>query len=127
VADDLDLDLLAASLRADAGDLDAFVEGLAAKLENVLPAQTRITRKRHGLTGPKLVRAIDLDAADARLALARDGHRVTCTRGRLSGGIVLKTEELTTDLWLEAVGAALAAEAERSAITRQALERLLMQ
>jgi hypothetical protein len=45
---------------------------------------------------------------------------------KLSGGIVLKSQELDTDAWLHALGSALAAEAERSASTRQALERLLM-
>ena len=40
-----DLDLLAASLRADAGDLDAFVEALAAKLEAALPGQVEVERR----------------------------------------------------------------------------------
>jgi hypothetical protein len=124
---DLDLDLLAASLRSDVSDLDAFVESLAAKLEDILPRNCRVTRKRTGLAGPKHVRAIDLDAADMRLALVKDGPRVSCKRARLSGGIVLKTEELATDAWLDEVGAVLAAEAQRSATTRQALERLLIQ
>jgi hypothetical protein len=43
----------------------------------------------------------------------------------MSGGIVLKNETLDTDAWVAEVGAALAAEAERSQQTRQALERLL--
>ena len=33
----LDIDLLAASLRADSSDLSAFVESLAAKLEEAMP------------------------------------------------------------------------------------------
>jgi hypothetical protein len=45
---------------------------------------------------------------------------------RLSGGIVLKTEELGADDWIAALGEALAAEAGRNERTRQALERLLM-
>ena len=46
---------------------------------------------------------------------------------RLSGGIVLKSDTVTVDAWLEALGQAVADEAQRSAITRQALERLLLQ
>ena len=40
-----DLDLLAASLRADAGDVDAFVEALAVKLEAALPGQVEVERR----------------------------------------------------------------------------------
>jgi hypothetical protein len=124
---DLDLDLLAASLRADAGDLGAFVEGLAAKLEDVLPGRVQVTRKRQGMMGPKLVSKIALDAGGERLEIVRERDQVQTRLAKISGGIVLKTEELPTEAWLSELGRALAAEAERSETTRQALERLLIQ
>jgi hypothetical protein len=121
-----DIDLLAASLRADSGDLGEFVEGLAGKLEDVLPGRVIVQRNRRGMFGPKIVRKIALDAGPERLELLRSEDDVIETRrARLSGGIVLKTEPLDTDAWMDALGGALAAEAERSAQTRQALERLL--
>lgn len=121
-----DLDLLAASLRADSSDLDAFVEGLATKLEGVMPGQVLIERRRSGLMGPKLVRRIALDAGERRLELRAQDGRIETRCSRLSGGIVLKTEVLDTDAWLEALGEALSAEAQHSEKTRQALERLLI-
>src|SRR5450755_317084 len=123
----LDLDLLAASLRADSSDLSAFVESLAAKLEEVMPARVRVDRRRSGLTGPKRVRRITVDADDERLELEADKGAITARRARLSAGIVLKNETLETDEWMAALGEALASEARRSASTRQALERLLME
>jgi hypothetical protein len=124
----LDLDLLAASLRADAGDLGAFVEGLAAKLEDVLPGRTKVDRARRGMFGPKRVRRIAVDAGDQRLELACDeGDTIEMRRARLSAGIVLKNETLDTDSWLRELGVALQAEAQRSEQTRQALERLLIE
>jgi|SRR5450755_1778980 hypothetical protein len=123
----LDLDLIAASLRADSSDLSAFVESLADKLEQVMPGRVRIDRRRTGLTGPKRVRRIALDAGNERLELEVDKGVIATRRARLSGGIVLKNEALETEEWLAALGGALAAEAERSATTRQALERLLLQ
>lgn len=125
-ANGLDLDLLAASLRADAGDLQAFVEGLAIKLEEAVPGRVRVRRRRSALMGPKRVRHIALDAGDRRLELMFDGGAPETYCSRLSGGIVLKRETLDTDAWLTAVGEALSAEARRSEITRQALERLLI-
>jgi hypothetical protein len=126
MAPDVDLDLLAASLRADSGDLGAFVEGLAVKLEDVLPGRVRIERRRSGILGPKVVRRIMLDAGDRRLELRAGDRSIETLCSRLSGGIVLKSEPLDIDAWLAALGDALAAEAGRSEKTRQALERLLI-
>lgn len=123
----IDLDLLAASLRADASDLDAFVEGLAARLEDAVPGRVRVSRWRGRLFGPKRVRKIVIDTGDRRLELQyRDGVLHTSC-AKLSGGIVLKNEPLETEAWLAQLGEALAAEASRSEATRKALERLLIQ
>ncbi|HWD74457.1 MAG TPA: hypothetical protein VG371_04920 [Solirubrobacteraceae bacterium] len=122
---EMDIDLLAASLRADASDLGAFVEALAVKLEEAVPGAVRVERRRNGLRGPKLVRRITVDAGGQRLELRTGDGAVQTYCSRLSGGIVLKTEQLDTDAWLRALGGALAAQAQLSQSTRQALERLL--
>jgi hypothetical protein len=75
--------------------------------------------------GPKLVQRIALDAGDQRLELRTQGAGIETRCARLSGGIVLKSDELGTDAWLQALGQALSVEAQRSQITRQALQRLL--
>jgi hypothetical protein len=122
---ELDIDLLAASLRADSSDLGTFVEALAVKLEQAVPGAVLVERRREGMFGPKVVRRITLDAGDQRLELKRAGAGIETRCSRLSGGIVLKSDTVGTDAWLTALGTALAAEAQRSQITRQALERLL--
>ncbi len=123
--DELDIDLLAASLRADESDLGAFTEVLAAKLEEALPRGVIVQRGRGGLFGPKKVRRISVDAGDQRLELRADGPAVQTFASRVSGGIVLKTEGVEVEQWLRSLSAALAEQARRSQITRQALERLL--
>jgi hypothetical protein len=124
----LEIDLLAASLRVDSADLGTFVESLATKLEEALPGLVRVERGRQGLRGPKLVRKIVLEAGDDRLELRRGaGDSVQTARGRVSGGIVLKTEQLDIDAWMAAVIEALSNEANRNQRTRQALERLLLE
>ena len=124
---DIDLHLLSASLRADASDLSAFVESLAARLEDALPGRVRVDRGRGRMFGPKLVRKITVDAGDRRLELRYTGGALETTCAKLSGGIVLKTESVDTDGWLAALTEALAAEAQRSEVARKALERLLIQ
>jgi hypothetical protein len=121
----VDLDLLAASLRADSSDLGAFVESMAAKLEQAVPTRVRVDRRRTGMFGPKTVRSMSVDLGDQRLELRAERGGVQTRCARLSGGIVLKNEEFETDAWLAMLSEALAAEASRSEATRKALERLL--
>jgi uncharacterized protein YhdP len=126
-----DLELIAASLRADLADVAAFVESLAVKLEEALPGHAMVERARQGFRGPRLVRRIAVDAGGERLELRREQLRtgaasVQTLHARVSGGIVLKTEEIEIDQWLAALAACLAAEAERSERVRQSLGRLLL-
>jgi hypothetical protein len=108
-------------------DVGTFVESLAAKLEEMLPGLVKVERGKRGFRGPKYVRAISVDLAGGRLGLVRgDRDVLDCTIARVSGGITLKTEEIDFDVWLELLGQALAAEADKSQRTRQALERLLL-
>lgn len=121
-----DLDLVAAALRADLGDIAAFVEGLAVRLERALPGLVQVKRARSGFRGPKLVSEIVLDTGDERLQLQRDGGRLQTARARLSGGIVIKNEALDVDAWLAALTAAVSAQAAHSERTRQALQQLVL-
>jgi hypothetical protein len=124
--DPQEIELVAASLRADSSDLGAFVESLAVKLEQALPGRTRVERRRSGMFGTKRVQRIVVDAGDRRLELRAGAGSIETFSSRLSGGIVLKSEPLDTDAWLTALGEALTSEAQRSETTRQALERLLI-
>jgi hypothetical protein len=120
-------DLVAAQMRAESADLDAFVEGLATKLEEATPGMVRVERVRSGFRGPKRVRRITVDGGGVRLELAAEGgSRVEAKRARVSGGITLSSEPLDVDAWIEALARALADEADRNQKTRQALERLLL-
>ena len=121
-----ELDLLAASLRADASDVHAFVEGLAVKLEDAVPGRVHVYRWRGGFRKPKQVQRIVLDAGDRRLELRLAAGAIETSCSRMSGGIVLRRESLDVDAWLAALGEALRDEAKRSDATRAALERLMI-
>ena len=120
-----DFDLLTAALRADARDLKVFMESLAIKLEEAIPGHVRVERRRAGLFGAKAVARIVVDIGDQRLELHVGASALQPRLAKLSGGIVLKSEPLEIDAWLQALARALAAEAGQSETTRRALARLL--
>jgi hypothetical protein len=122
----LDLDLLAAAFRADLDDISAFLDGLAARLEQALPGLVQVKRTRRGLRGPKVVTEIVLQTADQRLELRREHGDVRAVRAKSSGGIVLKTESVDIDSWLSGLTATVAAQAERSERTRRALQQIVL-
>jgi hypothetical protein len=120
-----EFDLVAASLRADAADLDAFVEALAVRLEGALPGQVEVERKGGLLGANKRVRRIEVTLGDQRFEAEVDRGRVTWRRRSVVRGIALKTQELDLDAWIDALSRDLVDESERSERGRQALARLL--
>jgi hypothetical protein len=120
-----EFDLVAASLRADAADLDAFVEALAVRLEGALPGQVEVERKGGLLGANKRVRRIEVTLGDQRFEAEVDRGRVTWRRRSVVRGIALKTQELDLDAWIDALSRDLVEEGERSERGRQALSRLL--
>ena len=122
---DADFDLVAAALRADLNDLDAFVEALATKLEVSFPDAVRIDRKGGLLGGRKRVQRVAVQLGGDSFELERDGGSVICRRRAVVRGIALKTEELELERWLDEVSAALVASADEAGRGRAALEKLL--
>lgn len=124
--DDLGFELVASSLRADTRDLTTFVDVLATKLEGLLPSQTEVERKGAGIfSKEKHVHRIRVALGDGRYELVAKGGRLEPTFARAVRGIVLKTEQLSLDDWIEALSRDIAAEAQNSEQARLALERLL--
>jgi len=118
-----DFDLVAASLRADAADLRAFVEALTTKLEQSFPGRCRV--QRAGLFGKGAVRQISVELGESRFVLTHDEGAVSTRRARVVRGISLKNEELGLDEWIDSLAAGVIAEAGRSERGRLALEKLL--
>lgn len=125
LTDSSGFELLAASLRADVGDIKWFTEVLAAKFEAALPSQTRVERKGGMLSREKRVVRITVDAGDQRYQLDVDRGRLTPRICRVVRGIVLKTDEVPLDRWIDDLSRRLGEEAQNSEQARLALERLL--
>jgi len=118
-------DMVAAGLRADATDLNAFVEALAVKLEGALPGRVTIARQGGLFSRSKGVREISVDMGDCRYNLVSNGGHIETTRRNEVRGIAIKSERLELDDWIAGLSRELEASARQSADGRQALERLL--
>jgi hypothetical protein len=117
-------DLLAASLRADARDLELFLEVLAAKLTEALPAAVAVEREG-GLLARRRVKRVAVELDEHRYELARAPGGVAGRHSHQVRGITLKTEQLALDDWITALSRHLAESARVSEQGRAALLRLL--
>lgn len=118
-------DLLAASLRADAGDVRVFVEALAAKLSASFPERVRVERKGGHLGGKAHVRRVAVTLGDSEYELESANEEVVCRRRNVVRGIALKTEELSLEEWIDRLAEGLVGAAGRTESERAALERML--
>ena len=124
--DESGFELLAASLRASSSDLGMFVEVLADKLERALPGRVKVDRRAlRFLSKEKRVERLELDFAGKRYLLATQAGRIETRCAKAVRGVVLKTEEISLDAWLEALARDLATEARSSEQSRLALDQLL--
>lgn len=109
-----------------ATDTRSLVEALASKLEGALPSETRVQRRpTRRFSNDKRVAAIETTLGDHTYQLSMNGDAAECRRGKSVRGVVIKSEELSLDAWLEALSAALTEKARESETARTALERLL--
>jgi hypothetical protein len=125
VAEAPDLEVLAASLRADTSDTAVFLEALATKLEDALPGQVAVERKGRLFGGPKRVRRIEVRAGDTHYEIEAEGGVASARRRTVVRGIALKSEDLALDAWIDELSGDLLALAQRSEQGRIALQRLL--
>ena len=124
----LQMEMLAASLRADTTDLKAFLEALAVKLEGSLPNQTIVTRHSSIFSREHPVKEITVTLGDYQYRVSRERQGPIMTqRAKVVRGIVLKTDQVPLDQWIEELAGALAEIAASSAQARSALERFLLQ
>ena len=124
----LQMELLAASLRADSTDNKAFLEALATKLAGSLPNQTTVIRQSSIFSREHPVKEIAVTMGDYQYRIGREKQGPILTqRAKVVRGIVLKTEQIPMDQWIDELADALAHEAANSAQARIALERFLLQ
>ena len=121
----LDIDLLASSLRADDSDVRVLLRALVTRLSGALGA--RLTVERAGrLRRSEEIRRLSIRLGDDHFDAAVEDGGLSCTVGRSSGGIRIRSTRVAVDEWLRLLLGALRDEAETTEATRLALESLVI-
>lgn len=120
------VDLLAASLRATSSDLSMFLDVVGDKLESALPGRVVVKRRAtRFLAKQKHVVELQCQLGDRRYTLIRTPGGVEARRATAVRGIVLKSEPLRLDEWIDSLARDLGVEAGASEQSRAALDELL--
>lgn len=123
--EDLDLDLLASSLRADDGDVRVLLHALVTRLSTALG--DRLVVERAGrFRKSDAIRRVSIRLGDDQFDAMVDRGSLECTVSRSSGGIRIRSARVGTDQWLLRLLGALKAEATTTQSTRLALEALVI-
>jgi len=117
-------ELVAASLRADARDLEVFLEVLAGKLLGSLPGLVAVEHEG-GLFTRRQVKRLQVKLGEHRYVLARAGAGLEASHSQAVHGITLKTELLAIEDWIDRLSRHLAEHAGGNEKAREALDRLL--
>jgi hypothetical protein len=101
-----EFDLNAAWLRRSQGDLQAFVEAFAVRMEGALPGRVSVERKRDGLLSKTShVAKVTIQGDKAVYQLTNDKGRIATVRSKLVRGVVISSATLTVPDWLGEVRA----------------------
>lgn len=123
----MQVELYAASLRSDYSDAGAFLEALAAKFEGALPTHTKVTRRSSLFSRERPIQqiAVTLGEFQYRIGKERSGP-LLAQRSHFVRGIVLSSEQIPVEQWIEEVAEALAQLAAHNQQAHMALSRFLI-
>jgi hypothetical protein len=120
-------DLSAAYLRRAQGDLQAFMEGLAARLEPALPDAVAVTRKRKGLFSSEMrTTAIAVTTPAGLLTLSIDGGRLAATRTSVVRGVAIGSKAMTVPDWLDELSRSIGTTGSATEEARASLHAFLV-
>lgn len=121
-----DLDALAASLRADAGDLNVFFQVLGGKLADSMPGAVELEREGGLFKKQHPVKKITIRAGGDVFEAELKHGSVDCRHAHAVRGIILRSDVVALDVWLRSLVGVLAQQARSSAAASQALRSLVI-
>ncbi len=124
--DSFDLELAAASLRAEGSDVHVLLKILSDQLREALGDRLEVQRAGGRLRRSEEIKSLRIAMGNDQFEAEVDGPGLRCTIGHASGGIRIRTESVDTEEWTSRLLAELQAEASHSQATRLALEHLVI-
>src|ERR1700687_2501835 len=124
--DSFDLELAAASLRADGSDVHILVKVLVDQLSDALGSRLKVERAGGRLRRSAAIRSPTTALGDDNSDAEVDGTSLRCTIGHASGGSRIRSEKVDVDTWLNRLLTVLKAEAANSQAVRLALENMVI-
>lgn len=123
----LQVDVLACSLRMDKNESGDLLEHLATKLSQALPDECEVTRGGWFLSATKPVTELSIKLDDAGYSIQREKRgSITARKMKIVRGVVLKTEELPVEKWIEELAQVLSIMAEKNSRTKEALQKFVV-
>jgi hypothetical protein len=114
----IDSEQIAAGMRLDLANMEAFLVQLANALHHGFPDRTRVHRSG------AVIAAIELDLDKDLFIAKRDAHGVVAQHKRMVRGVALKTTTHPLDKWVELLTKSIAAHVNTNARVAQVLARL---
>jgi hypothetical protein len=123
---ELDLDLLASSLRADDGDVRVLLRALVTRLSGALGDRLTVERAGRFRKGSDEIRRVSIRLGDDSFDATVERGSLECIVSRSSGGIRIRSSRVGIDEWLRRLLGALRDEAATTEATRLALESIVI-
>jgi len=124
--EELDVDVVAAMLRADQRENADFIGHLANKLAGALPDHTTIEQQGGFFTRVKTIVSVTVAFAEAHYTLTREKHGPVAKKAKLVRGVRLSTRELGVDEWVAELAQEIHKLAAASATARTTLEKFIL-
>ncbi len=123
--DALDLSMAVSQLASNSTDLRIMLKLLVSQLSDALG--DRITVERAGrFRRSDEIKSVQIALGDDTLEASVKGSSVRCTIGHSSGGIRIRSEQVSMEAWLTRLLTSLQSEAAHSEQTRLALENIMI-
>jgi hypothetical protein len=121
-----DLDMAASSLRTDSQDVGILLKLLVRQLSDALGERLVVERKGGLLRKSDQIKALRMTMGEETFEARIEGTSLVCTIAKTSGGIRIRSERVTADVWLRRILGALQAEAAHNSLARVALENIVI-
>ena len=121
-----DLELAAAQLRADSGDVSILVKVLVEQLSDALGSRLKVEKAGGRFRKSDEIKSLTITMVDDQFDAVVDGPVLRCTIGHSSGGIRIRSDKVDMDTWLNRLLTVLQAEADHSQAVRLALENIVI-